>query len=116
MMHLAALLVMLASMLAVYARPIESDDEMESRSAGTDMMGTGTAISVPQSTSKCTVGCGVGIGVGCLAGVVLIAFIFVMARRHKRKIHTMWQHRRWMATHKALPDKPVPAPPLPTKS
>ncbi|KAJ2501718.1 hypothetical protein GGH96_001682 [Coemansia sp. RSA 1972] len=114
-MYLSTLLVMLASM-AVYALPIESDDGTESRSVGPDMMDTGTAISAPQSTSKCTVGCGIGIGVGCLAGLVLIAFLFVMARRHKRKIHTLWHHRRWMATHKALPDKPMPAPPLPTKS
>ncbi|KAJ2311260.1 hypothetical protein IWW51_006470 [Coemansia sp. RSA 2702] len=111
-------IALLAMLCVAWGRPIESsEDALASASAGTEMVGdpAGGAAPVPQSASKCTVGCGVGIGVGCLAAVVLVAFIFVMARRHKRRLQTMWQHRRWMATHKDLPDKPVPAPPPPAK-
>ncbi|KAJ2350618.1 hypothetical protein IWW50_005783 [Coemansia erecta] len=119
-MVLKTVLALLATVFVMaWGVPVESSDEgLLSASAGTEMVGdpAGGATPVPQSTSKCTVGCGVGIGVGCLAGVVIIAFMFIMARRHKRKIHTIWQHRRWMATQKALPDKPVPAPPPPTKN
>ncbi|KAJ1733708.1 hypothetical protein LPJ72_002733 [Coemansia sp. Benny D160-2] len=80
-----------------------------------DMIAGSTDAKLPTSGSKCSVGCGVGIGIGCLAGLLILAFIFVMARRHKRKLHNLWQHRRWMARQKALPDKPMPAPPPPLK-
>ncbi|KAJ2260739.1 hypothetical protein GGI01_002786 [Coemansia sp. RSA 376] len=77
--------------------------------------GLGGLPSLPTGGTKCSTGCGIGIGLGCLAGVVLFTFIFVMARRHKRKMHNTWLHRKWLSRQKALPDKPVPAPPPPTK-
>ncbi|PIA18585.1 hypothetical protein COEREDRAFT_79620 [Coemansia reversa NRRL 1564] len=97
---------------------VNSESILESTSGGTEMVdGPGnSAEPIPQSNSKCTVGCGVGIGVGCLAGIILIVFVFIMTRRHKRKLQTIWQHRRWLATQKELPDKPIPAPPPPTKN
>ncbi|KAI8321684.1 hypothetical protein GQ54DRAFT_297867 [Martensiomyces pterosporus] len=79
-----------------------------------DIMGSGVKP-VPTSSSKCTVGCGVGIGVGCLAGIILGAIVFITLRRHKRKLRTIWLHKRWLSRQKDLPDKPVPAPPLPLK-
>ncbi|KAJ2803770.1 hypothetical protein H4R20_002760 [Coemansia guatemalensis] len=96
----------------------DADGGLESASAGTEMVGgPGNEVEpIPQSKSKCTVGCGVGIGVGCLAAIILIVFVFIMTRRHKRRLQTIWQHRRWLATQKELPDKPVPAPPPPTKN
>ncbi|KAJ2158809.1 hypothetical protein GGF46_003500 [Coemansia sp. RSA 552] len=122
-MHRIAL-VLLAFLLAVaqvpgsWGLPLLDDDAVPSSSAGTEMVGStgSSAEPVPQSGSKCSVGCGVGIGVGCLAGIILIGFIFVLARRHRRKLHTLWVQRRWLAaTHKKLPDKPMPPPPLPSK-
>ncbi|KAJ2654657.1 hypothetical protein IWW48_005970 [Coemansia sp. RSA 1200] len=80
-----------------------------------DMIAGSTDAKLPTSGSKCSVGCGVGIGIGCLAGLLILGFIFVMARRHKRRLHNLWQHRRWLARQKALPDKPMPAPPPPLK-
>ncbi|KAI9504462.1 hypothetical protein GGI26_005577 [Coemansia sp. RSA 1358] len=81
-----------------------------------DMIAGTSTEQVPTSGTKCSVGCGVGIGIGCLAGLVLLVFIFIMARRHKRRLHNLWLHRRWQARQKDLPDKPVPAPPPPTKT
>ncbi|KAJ2833725.1 hypothetical protein GGI24_000728 [Coemansia furcata] len=77
--------------------------------------GLGGMPELPIGGTKCSTGCGIGIGLGCLAGVVLFTFIFIMARRHKRKMHNSWLHRKWLAKQKDLPDKPVPAPPPPTK-
>ncbi|KAJ2449133.1 hypothetical protein EV183_005052 [Coemansia sp. RSA 2336] len=113
------ILALLATVFVfVWGLPAETSDEdgLLSMSVGTGMVDNSSGNKpVPQGSSKCSVGCGVGIGVGCLAGVIIIGFIFVMARRHKRKLHLMWQHRKWLATHKDLPDKPVPAPPPPNK-
>ncbi|KAJ1664732.1 hypothetical protein EV178_003803 [Coemansia sp. RSA 1646] len=90
--------------------PTESTNVMDN-----DLIAGSTNETLPTTGSKCSVGCGVGIGIGCLAGLVLFAFIFIMARRHKRKLHNLWQQRRWLARQKALPDKPMPAPPPPLK-
>ncbi|KAJ2392184.1 hypothetical protein GGI23_005276 [Coemansia sp. RSA 2559] len=90
--------------------PTESTNGTDS-----DLIAGSTDAKLPTTGSKCSVGCGVGIGIGCLAGIILFAFVFILARRHKRKLHNLWQHRRWMARQKALPDKPMPAPPPPLK-
>ncbi|KAJ2849363.1 hypothetical protein IWW36_002679 [Coemansia brasiliensis] len=116
------ILALLATVFVfVWGLPAEvtsgEEEGLVSMSVGTGMVDNSSGNKpVPQGSSKCSVGCGVGIGVGCLAGVIIIGFIFVMARRHKRKLHLLWQHRKWLATQKELPDKPVPAPPLPTKN
>ncbi|KAJ1903770.1 hypothetical protein LPJ81_002881 [Coemansia sp. IMI 209127] len=90
--------------------PTESTNGTDS-----DLIAGSTDTTLPTTGSKCSVGCGIGIGIGCLAGIILFAFVFVLARRHKRKLHNLWQHRKWMARQKALPDKPMPAPPPPLK-
>ncbi|KAJ2779686.1 hypothetical protein H4R18_003862 [Coemansia javaensis] len=114
---LTALVTALVTLLlATQAAPVGSAENDTESIGEVDAVGGGSgAHPVPKSDSGCNVGCGVGIGVGCFAGLVLFAFIFVMARRHKRRLRTIWQQRRWLATHKDLPDKPVPAPPPPSK-
>ncbi|KAJ2764940.1 hypothetical protein IWQ56_004291 [Coemansia nantahalensis] len=97
--------------------PSSTEAEGDRSAGGVDMVNApgGGAVPIPKDRS-CSVGCGVGIGVGCLVAAVLVVFVFIMARRHKRRLRAIWQQRRWLATHKDLPDKPVPAPPPPSKT
>ncbi|KAJ2749810.1 hypothetical protein GGI19_005464 [Coemansia pectinata] len=120
MNQLLVLFLLLAQV--VRCLPALSDDSQKTTVDEDDVLhtslnseGLGGLPSVPTGGTKCSTGCGIGIGLGCLAGIVLFTFIFVMARRHKRKMHNTWVHRKWLSKQKALPDKPVPAPPPPTK-
>ncbi|KAJ1813017.1 hypothetical protein LPJ60_006437 [Coemansia sp. RSA 2675] len=117
MKQLLAILLLLAQL--VFGLPALSDSPKntvdEDLNSTSNSNGLGGLPMAPIGGSKCSTGCGIGIGLGCLVGVVLFSFIFVMARRHKRKMHNTWVHRKWLSKQKALPDKPVPAPPPPTK-
>ncbi|KAJ2742383.1 hypothetical protein GGI20_004524 [Coemansia sp. BCRC 34301] len=96
-------------------RQMTVDDSGDIFNTASNSDGLGSLPMVPTSGTKCSTGCGIGIGIGCLAAVVLSAFIFVMTRRHRRKMNNTQMHKKWLAKQKALPDKPVPVPPTPTK-
>ncbi|KAJ2457779.1 hypothetical protein GGF42_002477 [Coemansia sp. RSA 2424] len=91
------------------------DDNGDLLHTASNSDGLGAMPAVPTSGARCSTGCSIGIGVGCLVAVTLSSFIFIMARRHKRKMNNTQMHNKWLAKQKALPDKPVPVPPTPTK-
>ncbi|KAJ2696608.1 hypothetical protein FB645_006153 [Coemansia sp. IMI 203386] len=101
--------------LGVPLTTTEDDGSVQTVGADISDVGSTSSEGIAKVKSKCSTGCGIGIGVGCLAAVILFGFMFVMARRHKRRLHHLWQYRKWQSKQKDLPEKPVPAPPPPTK-
>ncbi|KAJ2866013.1 hypothetical protein FB639_005055, partial [Coemansia asiatica] len=117
-MYLALALIIFQILGLVLGLPLTTTEDTGAvQTVGTGMSNVGSTASegITKVKSKCSTGCGIGIGVGCLAAVILFGFLLVMARRHKRRLHHLWQYRKWQSKQKDLPDKPIPAPPPPTK-
>ncbi|KAJ2910989.1 hypothetical protein GGI21_000284 [Coemansia aciculifera] len=112
---LLLLLALLAQVMGLPADLTTTNENDSALNTSSNSDGMGTIPVVPTTGTKCSTGCGIGIGVGCLVAAILSTFIFIMARRHKRKMHNTAVHKKWLAKQKALPDKPVPVPPTPTK-